>query len=853
MKNTFLKNKFSRFAFRLFRYDSIGDMIMRNHGQALVGIILRLWPTMGGALSKGRVRDVSTSLARFSSIAHSQGLKGLVKYLKQCTVLLQQALSQHSGIAPANPRVSRTKTGIPRVFPVGLRKFIQARQLNSIRLAMTLASLYRDLSYPGDINLLSITKPSTADSTVIKEIISLIPRFFRLFVSPALPKGSSLRDWLQGKFLYFPITTSSPQAYGKISSHPDVLIRSALALDPSQVKSINIINKLYQFEAGILSPGENIQMIKTTFARPASGIALPTEDMLKHTFVGKLGIKQEAAGKMRVFAMIDPWSQWTLAPLHKGIFRILSKYPNIDGTFDQLRPLRRSKGFKSLFSMDLSSATDRLPIAIQTPLIKTLFGLTVEEANSWQSLLVDRDYLVPGNKEVVRYSTGQPMGGLSSWPMLAITHHLIVQCAAWTSGVTSINKLFLDYAVLGDDIVIYNSTVARRYHVLIVALGVECNLAKSILSPKGLGMEFAKRFFVDGSDASPRPLKELYSALMGPNQLIEYMKKYNLTYTQIARVAGYGYKVVGAMNKPFTKLNTKMKYVVFGDILQNPDKLPMIFKTTMRIFQERVHVTFLNDLTWDYALRLSSNYTRIVECVTPAATSMFNTLLTGMFGAPNSIANLTKVEITAINTVALNNLRSYLSALVLNTSTKRILSSYRKGLQELSSLFTLHEAVSDVTGFNLGFGFAITIKEQLSSAMKKLSLMAMIETRTSEISPSLLEMKRSLVSKRPGDPKIHRLAVAWNKLITRKDYFELMKSSHMFKSNQRQKGFGLVLVVGIITFFLNITTGFLLGFFMSDYYYLLFKRYSRIYSSIITLINVYIGYNIITITFPGIG
>jgi hypothetical protein len=28
-----------------------------------------------------------------------------------------------------------------------------------------------------------------------------------------------------------------------------------------------------------------------------------------HSFIGKLGVKQEAAGKMRVFAMLDPWTQ----------------------------------------------------------------------------------------------------------------------------------------------------------------------------------------------------------------------------------------------------------------------------------------------------------------------------------------------------------------------------------------------------------------------------------------------------------------------------------------------------------------------------------------------------------------
>jgi hypothetical protein len=34
----------------------------------------------------------------------------------------------------------------------------------------------------------------------------------------------------------------------------------------------------------------------------------------------------------------------------------------------------------------------------------------------------------------IRYGTGQPMGALSSWAGLAITHHFIVQLAANNTG-----------------------------------------------------------------------------------------------------------------------------------------------------------------------------------------------------------------------------------------------------------------------------------------------------------------------------------------------------------------------------------------------------------------------------------
>lgn len=37
--------------------------------------------------------------------------------------------------------------------------------------------------------------------------------------------------------------------------------------------------------------------------------------------------------------------------------------------------------------------------------------------------------------EYIRYAVGQPMGALSSWAMLALTHHFIVQYAAYRTGI----------------------------------------------------------------------------------------------------------------------------------------------------------------------------------------------------------------------------------------------------------------------------------------------------------------------------------------------------------------------------------------------------------------------------------
>lgn len=96
-------------------------------------------------------------------------------------------------------------------------------------------------------------------------------------------------------------------------------------------------------------------------------------------FLGKLGFKLEPAGKVRVFAMVDPWTQWLLNPLHQWIFSILKRLSSVDGTFNQVKPVERLQSIfakdckgRTFSSIDLSAATDRLPISMQEAVIRVL-------------------------------------------------------------------------------------------------------------------------------------------------------------------------------------------------------------------------------------------------------------------------------------------------------------------------------------------------------------------------------------------------------------------------------------------------------------------------------------------------
>jgi hypothetical protein len=122
--------------------------------------------------------------------------------------------------------------------------------------------------------------------------------------------------------------------------------------------------------------------------------------------------------------MVDAFTQWALEPLHSRILETLSTWAQ-DGTFDQYRPVKVLLARKpsGLWSYDLSAATDRLPLQFQKVVLQPVLG--IHGAETWGELLVRRAYAYKG--QYYEYAVGQPMGAYSSWGMLALTHHALVQ------------------------------------------------------------------------------------------------------------------------------------------------------------------------------------------------------------------------------------------------------------------------------------------------------------------------------------------------------------------------------------------------------------------------------------------
>jgi hypothetical protein len=177
-------------------------------------------------------------------------------------------------------------------------------------------------------------------------------------------------------------------------------------------------------------------------------------------------------------------------PLHDAIYKFLGTIPQ-DGTKDQVAPIKNllgalgvssieHSGTKRLQSMDLSAATDRLPVKLQAQILQ-IMGF---DGEGWMNIL-DREWLF--EETTVRYAVGQPMGAYSSFACLALTHHVIVRIAALQCGVDP-KKLL--YAVLGDDGAMANRKVAKQYKLIFNLLGMTINPIKGF---DGMVLEFAKQ------------------------------------------------------------------------------------------------------------------------------------------------------------------------------------------------------------------------------------------------------------------------------------------------------------------------------------------------------------------------
>lgn len=483
-------------------------------------------------------KDILSTLPHMQLILKRQGTSGLVLRLKTSSLLINQYLAGTPQTSHTYPYHVALTHGLPSWLPLGARMAIRARHLPSIRLWLSVLYIYKIIQMPHEIS--GALKSIQTVPKVVTDSMSALMAEYRLFlrehyVPTVLGGKRHLPKHKIGSF-FTPVSAgpNGSPAINKVAEDAAALTTQMeeVAGNPTDPDKNSIVHNIINVAMSHDVPLEVYDITdlgrKTREERELNndpGFKVKPPKRLEHSKVHILG---EPAGKLRPIAIFDIFSQRVLKPLHDDIYAILKKIKQ-DGTFSQgdlmkwLKECARtdwSKGFWS--SLDISAATDTIPLQLYRILLEELYGLAKrpkEYADEILQLMTDRDFTVQVDQGVcapkaeknmlprtVRYGTGQPMGCLGSFALLALWNHTWVQFAAWL--VTG--KMIENYGVTGDDVVICEpdrqTPIGHKYVSISNEMGISISLPKSFVS--STLFNFLSRTVIGGMEISPASLKE---------------------------------------------------------------------------------------------------------------------------------------------------------------------------------------------------------------------------------------------------------------------------------------------------------------------------------------------------------
>jgi len=515
----------------------------------------------------------------------SRGLPETIQYVKESRNLVLQYISGRRDLKSELVPVTNG-------FPTWLIKWIplisssdEEMRLIHIRILMTLLLVTRHLKLKKSIDISTIIEPSKGmiDSILSSEIKAA-------FNSLGVRINQNWPEWDS----FHPTVKKGPAGPAIMCSVSELAFLPHNLLD----NIISIGGKKLGSE--ILDNLDSLDVLK------GQSVSKVWSDYIGHTkrnWIRKLSYFSDKEGKSRVIAILDYWSQTALYPLHNSLNRILRGIKT-DCTFNQsdfLKILPTTEGI-TYHSIDLSAATDRMPIALQKRVLAILFNNSWK-STLWASILVDYPFhvILPDKSHIeIMYKAGQPMGAYSSWPAMALTHHIIVQIAAIRKGFIN----FKDYCILGDDLVIANDSVASMYKQIIANLDMPYSPAKTFTSKEIY--EFAKRWIYHGQEVTGFSIGGYFKV----------WKKYSLLSAFIDNQAGHGWRINEEAIRGLVLSGEKLRY---GSkfIIERTTRFINLFSVFSSI------VSYKNNPTIETGQVLVNNITRI-RAISPSWLDLLN-------------------------------------------------------------------------------------------------------------------------------------------------------------------------------------------------------------------------------------
>nr|UJQ92539.1 MAG: putative RNA-dependent RNA polymerase [Mitoviridae sp.] len=390
-----------------------------------------------------------------------RGIRFVIAYVKSSRLAVTRFLTGH-------PLSSLEGVGLKNGWPIWLSAFLpHIYDRNALRLLMTLLVSLRGIMLPPVLEVSPIVEAWKGKDSITESELSHACRQLRISRREV--------EWKQFHMSTKkgPIGQAILTSVTELTHLPLQLLADIKLIGGERLSSV--IDALLLERWGSLS----LASIWATIFPPKSGS------------FRKISYFSDKEGKTRVIAILDYWTQTALRPLHDALMDILRGIRS-DCTFNQNHFLSVLPSVGPYYSLDLSNATDRMPIVVQLRVLNRVVGPF--KALAWARLLTSYEFTTKGHPFPIKYGAGQPMGAYSSWGAMALTHHVLVHVAALRAG----KPHFWAYTILGDDVVIADSKVATAYKALLLELDMPISDAKTHVSLDTY--EFAKRWIHRGSE-----------------------------------------------------------------------------------------------------------------------------------------------------------------------------------------------------------------------------------------------------------------------------------------------------------------------------------------------------------------
>jgi len=208
----------------------------------------------------------------------------------------------------------------------------------------------------------------------------------------------------------------------------------------------------------------------------------PRSEIRRHT-LGRISAIQEPGYKLRAVANPSRILQCALEPLKRELEPVLRSFPT-DFTFDQEKALPMIQDWlkqgRTVYSVDLSDATNLFPWPLQRELLEDIFEhpemrklisiMDMCATGVWENTL--------GGNPTCQFLRGQPLGLGPSFFTFAYSHNTLLQ------GICERRGIEPRFCVLGDDVVIADNTLHRIYRETLRNLGCKVSPSKTFKSKR---------------------------------------------------------------------------------------------------------------------------------------------------------------------------------------------------------------------------------------------------------------------------------------------------------------------------------------------------------------------------------